>query len=266
MTEAIRVVGELSTKVRELLGGQNPTEARLATLLEELEARRQIGDLEAQRKLAEFRAEREPAPAPDERDEPDDDEEGEPPEPPAAPAEAVDPHDARMLAMIEGQSKVIAMMEQTIRELRAPKEALAADQAIGAGKLPVVQVEAPPLGLTGPADFPVGTWFKSPLGPPVPIKICGCGVCQPYRLHHYYCAQCRRGPLAYMGQQGPKGRKGYTAPGGVWGLNHEFCTTVCYQRYLESIGVVAGVNDHEPIGLPSDVDVPDLHALPIGSD
>lgn len=287
-TGTVKIKGALADRVRGLLGGSNPTAARVETLLEELEIRRAIPDdpppihdSVGTLILDEALPDTDPDEVDDTDDEEDEDEAEVPPE--TAPVEpervpeaavgldAIQPTsatEAMLLRLLQAQQKQSEQLQAKLEELLKPREAEDKDRAIGEGKLPVSAAAAPPVGLTGPASFPIGKWFDSPLGPKVKMKVCGCGQCTTYRVFHYYCVVCHRGPFAYQGNQGPRGRKIWTAPGSVWGVSHESCSTVCYSRYMEMIGVVAGVNDHEPIppvdGEPSDI--PDLHALPIGSD
>ena len=254
---AIQVKGTLKDAVTDLLGGKNPTERRVQALLEEL-AQRRAKDGEPL-----------PPVGPDEDEE--DDEPIERPDLVAGPAEALDPqaeierqiersdppqvHAAPPLAGAFTLSPVEKLLLEKLEALSGELKDLKAGalspeeieaKAIKEGKLPAVPVQAPPIGLTGLHDLPIGKWVTSPLGPKVPYMICGCGRCTPYRLHHYYCVVCKKGPYHYQ-QRYPHFKKDWMAPGAVWGISHCCCSEQCRLQYLSSIGVVAGVNDHEPL-------------------
>jgi hypothetical protein len=219
---AIKVKGALEEKVRGLLGeGKNLTERRIADLLTELEQRRALADAT-------------PDPNDSERPVPT-------AEPNPVPAPVVGNSDPEKDALY----KVIAGLEAKIKE-NAQTPAKEMDQEIGAGRLPLPSAQAPPLGLTGLGDIPLGKWITSPIGPKVPYIICGCGKCTHARLEHWYCSVCRSGPHHYK-QRYPHFSKNWMYPGGVWGVNHTMCSENCRMSYLSQIGVVAGVNDHEPL-------------------
>lgn len=268
MRGTVRITGTLADRVRALLGGENPTPKRVTDLLDELEQRRVVPGQESLVKPGAEMPREAHAPA---LAEVDPSELGEGTQlvnaiitgmtAPFPTADAEVPtgwaEERRVLyATLKG-------LEAKIEELRKPPTAEERDQAIGSGKLPVTTAPAAPLGYTGSAQLPRGTWFLSPFGPRIEMKICGCPECTPFRLQHYFCVMCRTGPYHYQ-QRYPGGRKMWAAPGSTWGINHECCSVVCWMRYQELIGVVPGVNDHEPPGLPTPE--PQRPVVPVGSD
>lgn len=197
----------------------------------------------------------------------------------AAPAAATtstpEEREAALLAQNAQLAAQNALMMEALKGLEAKVTELAtkrpeagdeADRATAAGKLPIPGTSAPPLGLTGFSALPIGKWIESPLGPKVPFKICGCGRCTPFRLQHWFCSVCKSGPHHYQ-QRYPHFMKMWTAPGGVWGINHTACSEPCRMSYLATIGVAPGVNDHEPPSVPtSDGQAPERPATAFDSE
>lgn len=245
MSDIVNLNPTMRERISNLLGGKKPTPKRLEGLLDELqqlretpEASRQPGDL------------------------PDGVEDREDAEPVSAPP--VDPpgrKDARddLIELLRNQNSMMMTtlknMESRIEDMQRKNSIKDLADAKEAGLLPPA-VAAPPLGNTGPAAWPVGQFFKSPLGPPVSKKLCAC--CAGGSQHHWYCVICQSGPHHYAvpcrthndAQRHPFYRKEWMAPGSIWGISHEACSHVCYMTYLGMIGVVAGQNDHEPLRTP----------------
>lgn len=254
MRNQVKVKGDIAEKAKSLLkdGEKNLTPKRLMALLEELEQRRAIPDTptlsQPQRTalesvLADLQASS-PRPLTD------------------AERSAENPHDGDGLddidddvpptlpateppTQVDTMAAMAAEMEQLkakLADLQRQKEAGVADEAIGAGKLPVGTTytggttTAPPRGL---ADLPRGKWIISPLGPKVHYMVCGCKDCTPFRLQHYHCSICKSGPYDYR-QQPPFFKKQWMAPGGVWGIEHVCCNMACWMTYLQMIGARVG--------------------------
>lgn len=268
----MKLKGAVVDRMREVLGGKTPTEKRIKDALAELERLRAKQAVEMSNAVtgspgvttaaspgvnipdvgtASVVPEAFIPPGPDDEEEDDD-------TPEAAPAQEM-PKSER-----DAMAAAIRNLEQKVLELSKPRTAEDRDLAIGAGRLPTTVAEAPPLGYTGSAQLPRGVWFESPYGPKIQIRLCDCADCTPYRLQHYFCVQCHRGPIDYQ-QHNPQGRKLWMAPGATWGISHECCTAVCYMRYMESLGVIAGVNEHSPVGQPAG-DGPQKPPLLPGSD
>lgn len=245
----VKIRGNAEDKARALLGGDNPTPARVASLLDELEQRRALTD----------------GPTPERTDTM---------ETTTAPPQGWEAERAqlleekRQLAAQNAQTlELLRSLEGKVNELAAARPTIEdSERAIAASKLPPPGASAPPLGLNGFTALPVGKWIESPLGPKVNFKICGCGRCTPSRLHHWFCCICKSGPHLYQ-QRYPHFTKLWTASGGVWGINHHACSEPCRMSYLASIGVTPGLNDHEPPSAPAeDGQAPDRPAVAHDSD
>jgi hypothetical protein len=236
----MKLKGEIVDRMRTVLGGKTPTEKRIRDLLAEVEGLRAEGH--ADRVADSMPVESFLPPIQD----------GEEIETP--------PVDRNMAIMMA----TIANLEAKVTELSKPRTAEEKDEAIGLGRLPVAVSPAAPLGYSGSAQLPRGEWFVSPFGPKIKMKLCGCPQCSPFRLQHYFCVTCQRGPIDYQ-QHNPQGRKIWLAPGATWGVSHECCQVVCYMRYMESIGVVAGVNDHQAPGQQA-LDGPERPVMAVTSD
>ena len=278
----------LKERIKGLLGGKNVTKRRMETLVEELEQARllreadpggpsnpHVGIPQVPPPFEEMvaapgmnpapRVAALPLPGPDEPEEEDDDDISTPFDVPARepvvtlppPPMFQDPEKQLMYELLQSlKAEVVA--------LRKPATQQEKDEAIGAGKLPLVTVPAGPVGYTGQASLPRGVWFPSPLGPKVPMRLCDCGDCSPFRVNHYWCSICKSGPHHYK-QAYPYGRKMWMAPGSTWGVPHETCSPLCWQQYLALIGRQPGVNESEP---PRSVEPgqPERPAVPVGSD
>lgn len=232
----LKLPTEVTDRLRELLGGENPTPKRVETLLDELEQRRLIHD----------------APRAEEAEMPTT-EDATAPAPAPAPSAAPPDWDVERKALYAA----ITAMEQKIAEIKSPHDAETTDRAIGEGKLPVPGTKAPALGMP-----------TSPLGPKVFYKLCTCGKCTPFRLYHWFCCICRSGPHHYQ-QRYPHYTKNWMEPGGVRGVAHHVCSEPCRMSYLGLLGVVAGVNDHEPArvaGQESDAQAPERPVVAFDSD
>lgn len=281
----VKITGSLKDRVQALLGGSNPTPKRLESLLDELEERRQVDkapglddrgpedpmvatpspDFMAGKRAAEpfpplfepgdtiaaVALERDPAP------------DREPESEPEPKQQHLHDDDIRLAESVE--VKLLREQNQLLmRHLEAIEKKLDTivvkpeDAREGASLLPPAGSMAPPLGLTGPASWPKGEWFSSPLGPRVPHKVCDCHRCSTGVLHHWFCNVCRSGPHHYQvvcrehgeGQRNPTYIKNHFAPGGIWGISHNACSPLCYMQYLSQMGVIAGVNDAEPRSMP----------------
>lgn len=225
---ALQVKGTLVDKASELLGGANVTERRLETLMDELRNRREA-DMKDEKDNLKGMVVVPPVDAE-----------------PAADEDAAEADDTPDVGTgNEALLKIIRGLEAKVEELNRTRAAGDKDQEIGAGRLPLPNAEAPPLGLSGLGDIPVGKWVVSPLGPKVSFIICGCGTCTVNRVHHWYCVVCRSGRHHFQ-QRYPHFQKNWMAPGAVWGISHQVCSEPCRMQYLGMIGVVAGLNDHEP--------------------
>lgn len=283
----MRLKGDIVDRMRSVLGGKTPTEKRMKDLLEEVEALRAKQAKNAEQMTAgevvadtaygsvdistagsgyvataqmpdRVKASNDAAgrllqafipPGPDEELE-----DG---------GEAAGAHPA-LVADMAIMMATIKNLEAKVTELSKPRSAEDKDQAIGAGRLPIVVSEPAPVGYTGSAALPRGTWFTSPFGPKIQMKLCDCPQCSPFRLQHYFCVTCQKGPIDYQ-QHNPQGRKIWLAPGATWGISHEACSVVCYMRYMERLGIVAGVNEFQAPGQQA-VDGPDRPVLALGSD
>ena len=239
---AVKLGSEVAEKVRQLLGGQNPTPKRIEKLMTELEQRRAV-DPSADASPAELLAgptipER-PAPLPD--PEPEDDEI----EDLAEPVRQATPLVVGKATPLPGPPsdweaqkdmliRTIQSLEKKIDEIKKPALPEERDQAIGMGQLPPPSVKAAPLG------FPT-----SPLGPKVFYRVCDCQKCTPFRVFHWFCVICRSGPHAYL-QRYPHFTKNWYAAGNISGVAHHCCSESCRMQYLGLIGVIPGVNDAEP--------------------
>lgn len=272
---AISLKGKLAEKATALLGGKNLTEKRVEQLLEELaQARGEIAAMKILREAdiatsAEVQTQRPRTPQNGElggqhvpilggatRTVTVEELREKYPDPDEVVDTGMPAHHAEVQPMVPATVDPLGTILAEMRAMRAELNALKTEtteedkgKAIAAGKLPPAHVQAGPLGYTGSAQLPRGKWFLSPLGPKIQMRLCDCPQCKPTKVYHYFCVVCRRGPLPYLGQTGPKGRKLYTAPGSTWGVAHEVCTVMCWHQYLERIGVVAGVNDSEPPGM-----------------
>ena len=245
----MRLKGDVVDRLRQVLGGKTPTEKRIVKLLEEVEQRRQVGQVEA----AAVRMGLLPGPeapaggsevpqSPLEALREDLGDGGEivledAPESPQAIPEPVQP--APGPGGWDEERKILyatlKQMQEKIADLSRPVTAEDKNQAIGAGKLPVNAVAAPPIGFTGPASLPRGEWFVSPsFAPPIKMWICGCPECKT-RLSHYRCVICHAGPFFYDPRKGrsPQGRKDWFAPGAQWGISHEACSPLCWMQYSQ---------------------------------
>jgi hypothetical protein len=287
----MKLKGAVVDRMREVLGGRTPTERRVEKLLEEVETLRakpfmlganpdgsvSMTDPSGKEWLSKDAGvtwtlvappdgnpvvsvevktpqdERLMPPGPGEDDE--DEDEG--------PVVETIPKTEREIMMAAIQN-----LEAKVAELSKPRTAEDREQAIGAGRLPTVITPAAPIGYTGSAQLPRGEWFETPAlfrtAPKILMMICGCPDCTPFRLQHYFCVTCHKGPLDYQ-QKNPAGRKIWLAPGATWGITHESCSVVCYMRYMELMGVVSGINEHVAPAVASD-GVPAKPALLPGSD
>lgn len=266
----MKLSDQIKDKAKELLGGKNVTARRMESLLEEVaELRAKSADappvapgpmpaemLGLPERMREDLAASLSGPLPVALTAP------EVPADPAPPTTASAPDWAEerklLYASLDQMQKKIEDMEK-----RTSKEDV--DQAVGAGKLPITSIPAPPLGYQGLGDIPVGTWIRSPLGPPVNFIICGCGKCTSHRLIHWFCSVCKQGPFDYRGRI-PHYSKNHMAPGGVWGIAHNACSEPCRMSYLASLGVAPGLNDHEPPQVVREGEVPGRPAIAHDSD
>lgn len=269
--ETVKVTGAIKDRVMRLLGGANPTPKRLDALLEELEVRRETASPSAGEPVPSIATDDddpltrilETGPTLEETPEAVaaevayNEEEAEP-DPPSAPPEVVESARDVELRLLREQNQLL-MRHLGVIEKKLDAMAVSAEAARpGASLLPPPDAVAPPLGNTGPASWPIGEWFNSPLGPRVPYKLCSCERCTSGVLHHWYCVVCKGGPHHYQvvcrehgeGQRNPMYIKNHFAPGGIWGISHNTCSPLCTMQYMSMMGVVAGVNDAEPRAIP----------------
>lgn len=255
--ETVKIAGSLKDQAAELLGGKNVTPARMAALLEELAQLRAITGVTPEPEAA-APPEPEPVTAAERPPGDDDDDDDKDPEfedlvnEPAKRAELpvfTDPRDAAMAAM----AKLIEGLTLKVEQLNRPATEKDKAEAREAGLLPP-SIQAPPLGFTGPASWPRGKWFPSPLGPRgLEAKLCPCATCAGGTQHHWYCVICKGGPFHYAtpckehheGARHPFFTKSHFGAGQVWGISHACCSKPCMDDYLGRLGVIAGVNDHE---------------------
>src|SRR3990167_2666163 len=168
-----KLKSDVEEKVRELLGGLNPTAKRVEDLLEEL-AQRRIAAAAGQKFIA-------PEPAVDaaaEDLEPDGAEVVAEEEPVPVPFPATLSDLERQAALLEATRK---QYEEKLADLARVQDPADVDRAVGAGKLPPPNTTAPPLGLRGFNSIPRGKWVKTPIGAPVfrsiDFIICDCEAC-----------------------------------------------------------------------------------------
>lgn len=248
----MKLKDDVTDKVRELLGGKNPTQRRVDSLLEELKSlRAQEGEVTVA--VEEPVGTGEPGPGFEIQEKHVTTDVVIPlngPLPTPEVQTAVTPGDGKPADWETERTLMYANMEQMAKKLAELEKRTTEkdrDEAIGSGKLPVGNNPAPPLGYTGLGDIPRGKWMLSPFGPKVNFIICGCNKCSVVRLHHWYCSICKSGPFPYQGRY-PHFSRTVLAPasGGTWGLNHHCCSEPCRIGYLAALGVTPGLNDHGP--------------------
>jgi hypothetical protein len=266
--ETVKISGSLRDRVVRLLGGKNPTANRVESLLTELEQARALrgeGTFVPDPPDPPPLSEEETAALLDEADHGAATHFEEPPTVvPAAPTSELELLREQNRILLEGMK----LLEKKVDALgKAPT--LTPEEARAGGQLLPPSVAAPPLGLTGPAAWPIGEWFVSPLGPRVYVKICEC--CGRGTQHHWYCCVCKSGPHHYQSvcrdhhdpQRNPNYIKNHFAPGGVWGISHSCCSPLCYMQYMNFLGVIPGVNDAEPPSVQPMAQLPMPGAPPV---
>ena len=203
----MKLKGAVVDRMREVLGGKTPTGKRVADLLAEVEHLRATQGAHVGQGTVSSGGH--PPDVGSEDFNPPGDLETAAVESEAVEAPPVAADDRAILIA------TLKHLEAKVAELSKPREKEETEQAIGAGRLPIATAAPAPVGYTGSAELPRGTWFRSPFGPPIQMMLCGCAECSPFRLNHSFCVSCRRArlPRPQRRLQHRRGRPGWQRDG-----------------------------------------------------